>query len=51
MNKNKPEVGDIINYTKEVDTYVIDENEKMVKCKDIVQAKILSLLLKLNKKK
>ncbi len=50
MKKEKPKVGDIINYTKEVDTYVVDKNEKLIKCDTPAVAKMLSILLKLQKK-
>ncbi len=47
----EPKAGDILNYTKEVDTYVIDEEGKNILCseenKDMVQAKTLSLLFEI----
>lgn len=47
----KPKVGDVLNYTREVDTYVIDEEGNRVLCneenKNMIQAKILSLLFEI----
>ena len=43
--------GEIVNYTKEVDTYVVDEEGNRLLCneenKNRVQAKILSLLFEI----
>ena len=47
----KPKAGDILNYTREVDTYVIDEKGDRLLCneenKDMIQAKTLSLLFEI----
>ena len=47
----EPKVGDILNYTREVDTYVIDEEGERLLCneenKNMIQAKTLSLLFEI----
>lgn len=45
--KRKPKVGDILNYTKEVDVYVLDEEGNRILCKDMKEAKVLSLLFEI----
>lgn len=46
--------GDLLTYTKEVDIYVVDEKGNRLLCneenKNMVQAKILSLLLEIKEK-
>jgi len=42
---NKPQTGDMVNFTKEIDFGVIDENGERIPCKTVAEAKILSLLL------
>lgn len=48
--KKEPKIGDIVSYTKEIDTGVIDEEGNRIPCKDIAQAKMLSLLLSISQK-
>lgn len=47
----EPKAGDILNYTKEVNTYVIDEEGNRLLCneenKNMIQAKTLSLLFEI----
>ena len=47
--KTEPSVGDILNYTKEFETCVIDEEGNKILCneenRNLVQAKTISLLL------
>ena len=43
----KPKPGDIINYTKEIDFGVVDENGNRIPTKTIAETKILSLLIEI----
>jgi len=46
--EKKPKPGDIVNYTKEIDYGVVDENENRIPTKSIAETKILSLLVENN---
>ena len=47
----EPKTGDIVSYTKEVDTYVVDEKGNRLLCneenKNMIQATTLSLLFQI----
>lgn len=45
-----PTQGDMVNYTKEVDYGVLDEDGNRISCSSIAEAKILSLLFELKNK-
>ncbi|MBA7490696.1 hypothetical protein ES702_01237 [subsurface metagenome] len=45
--EEKPKSGDMINYSKEVDYGVVDEDGNRIPCSSLAEAKILSLLLEL----
>lgn len=48
IDKNpKPKAGDILSYTKDVDRYVMDENNQPIKVDNDFQAKCLSLLIQI----
>jgi len=46
--QEKPNPGDIINYTKEIDFGVVDENGNRIPTKTLAETKILSLLIENN---
>ena len=48
--EEEPQAGDLINFTKEVDFGVMDEEGNRIPCKNIAEAKILSLLLEIQVK-
>ncbi|HUW43427.1 MAG TPA: hypothetical protein VMV95_00485 [Bacillota bacterium] len=46
-NIGKPKAGDILSYTKEFDSYVLDEKGNRIPCKNLAEAKMLSLLFEI----
>ena len=49
--EGKPKSGDMINYSKEVDYGVVDEDGNRIPCSSLAEAKILSLLLEIRENK
>lgn len=45
--EEQPTAGDMINFSKEIDYGVVDEEGNRIPCKSFVEAKILSLLLEM----
>ena len=48
--EDKPKTGDILNFTKEVDTFVVGEEDNQIPCESPAMAKILSLLFEIKEK-
>jgi len=46
-NINKQKAGEILSYTKEYDSYVLDEEGNRIPCKNLAEAKMLSLLFEI----
>jgi len=49
-SKEEPQAGDLINFTKEIDFGVMDDEGNRIQCKDIATAKTLSLLFEIKAK-